>query len=205
MLGGQQRAGKNTAAQQTSLAASPLPLARPDAHSLPDQRAGTEPPNLGGHRIPPPVEEARLRSQPKCPPSPVLGPGDGHPQAAQSRVSGSWGRKRRLAGPQASSGAALATQLEPGPKTVVPHRRAGVRREVGSWGLVCDQCRVPSGSLRQQYTAGLQRGLGGHPGPLGTPARLHIADPPHASSSTPLSVPPPAVSLSLHLRVSDCP
>ena len=94
MLGGRQRAGKNTAAQQTSLAASPLPLARPDAHSPPDQRAGTEPHNLGGHGMPPPMEEAKLRSQPKCPPSPVLGPGDGHPQAAQSRVSGSWGGKR---------------------------------------------------------------------------------------------------------------
>lgn len=43
--GGQQRAGKNTAAQESRL--QPPLLARPDAHSPPDQQTGTEPHNLG--------------------------------------------------------------------------------------------------------------------------------------------------------------
>ena len=47
VLGEQQRAGKNAAAGKTVPAACPLPLAWPGAHSLPDQRAGTEPHNLG--------------------------------------------------------------------------------------------------------------------------------------------------------------
>lgn len=80
--------------------------------------------------------------------------------------------------------------------------------EVSSWGLVCDQCRVASRSLRQQYTTGLQRGLAATPGPLGTPAMLHIADPPHASSPAPL---PSVLSLQpsafpqLHFRSAAAP
>lgn len=130
-----------------------------------------------------------------CPQSWGRSPAGGLEQNIRFRGGGRGGVSRRLAGPRASSGAPPGTQLEPGPKTVVPHRRAGVRREVSSWGLVCDQCRVPSGSLRQHYAAGLQRGLGGHPGPLGTPARQHVADPLYAFSPAPLSVPPPALSL----------
>ena len=111
------------------------------------------------------------------------------------RFLGGWGAGG-WQGLEPALGRHLAPNSNPGQRqwSLIGGRVSGGRSAAGGLSV--------TGSLRQHCAAGLQRGLGGHPGPLGTPARPHIADP-LLQHLFPCLLQPSAFPV--HLGVSGCP
>lgn len=142
-----------------------LPRARPGAHC---------PPQLGNHRMPLSLKEARLSSQPRCPLCPVLEPGDVHRR--QLKADTFLGENGGLAGCGVGSGAEPAG---PGAKAVVPwaDRRLLALWDSGDLGGPCNWGDSDPGPREPQPAVGPQKELpcsAGRARPLGKLSLPHL-------------------------------